>query len=89
MPFEMLPCRPVGRIGRQGDLSVFQACEQEGGIAGFGDVAVGEKDGVVVAGDQRPIANSQWAFLERAMPLFRSLLRLRANWWIWMTKAGA
>jgi hypothetical protein len=26
---------------------------------------------------------SQWAFLERAMPLVRALLRLLANWWMW------
>ena len=29
------------------------------------------------------MSKSQWAFLERAMPLLRALLRLRANWWMW------
>lgn len=38
MPFEMLPCRPVGRIGRQGFLGQgavfgeFEEAEQEQGL---------------------------------------------------------
>jgi hypothetical protein len=45
----MLPRRPVGGIGGQGDFSVFQAGEQARGFAGFGEVAVSDEDGVVIA----------------------------------------
>ena len=30
-----------------------------------------------------PLSNSQWAFLQSAMPLPNSLFRLSANWWMW------
>ncbi len=49
VPGEMLPGGPVGGVCGEGDFSVFQAGEQEGGFAGFGEVPFGDEDGVVVA----------------------------------------
>jgi hypothetical protein len=48
VPFEVLLCRPVGGVCREGDFPVFHACEQVGGFAGFGEMPFGDEDGVVV-----------------------------------------
>lgn len=46
---EVLPCRPVRRVGGEGDPAALHAGQQEGGFAGFGEVPRGDEHGVVVA----------------------------------------
>ncbi len=48
MPVKMLLRRPVGRIGRERDFPVLHAREQEGDVAGLGEVPLGDEDGVVI-----------------------------------------
>ena len=70
----MFPCRPIGLLVREPDLTALHGGQQKGSVAGFGKMTVGSNHGVIVLNGPQAIVEQPVDVLGGARPLSGSLL---------------